>query len=162
MWYQNDGVSTSIRRLHVASMLIWCHFYITCPFGVRCQNDLPTSVRHHHIVTTLLRYRFTSCARWTFAKRLILCTLTFSAGWMNMSSIVNVSNASLRLCISSMRLTVSLATWRRILALSQSVVNSPDNDLYPFSCPANCQIPGNFHTSMPFSRSAEEKMVYKR
>ena len=33
IWCQNDDVSTSIRRDHVASTLIRRHFYVMCPLG---------------------------------------------------------------------------------------------------------------------------------
>ena len=33
IWYQNDVVSTSIRRNHVAPTLIRRHFYAMCPLG---------------------------------------------------------------------------------------------------------------------------------
>ena len=33
IWCQNDVVSTSMRRNHVASTLIRRHFYVMCPLG---------------------------------------------------------------------------------------------------------------------------------
>ena len=33
IWCQNDVVSTSMRRDHVASTLIRRHFYVICPLG---------------------------------------------------------------------------------------------------------------------------------
>ena len=33
IWCQIDVVSTSMRRLHVESTLIRCHFYVMCPLG---------------------------------------------------------------------------------------------------------------------------------
>ena len=38
MWCQNDVVSTSIRRHHVASTLIRRHFFAMCPLGTICNN----------------------------------------------------------------------------------------------------------------------------
>ena len=42
IWCQNDVVSTSMRRHHVASTLIRRHFYVMCPLGsickMRCQH----------------------------------------------------------------------------------------------------------------------------
>ena len=34
IWCQNDVVSTSMRRDHVASMLIRRHFYVMCLLGL--------------------------------------------------------------------------------------------------------------------------------
>ena len=37
IWCQNDVVSTSMRRNHVASTFIRRHLYVMCPAGVYCQ-----------------------------------------------------------------------------------------------------------------------------
>ena len=34
IWCQNAVVSTSMRRHHVASTLIRCHFHVMCPLGM--------------------------------------------------------------------------------------------------------------------------------
>ena len=38
IWCQNDVVSTSMRRNHVASTIIRRHFYAMCPLG-ECHPD---------------------------------------------------------------------------------------------------------------------------
>ena len=40
-WCQNDVVSTSMRRNHVASTLIRRHFYVMCPLGIAFLEVLP-------------------------------------------------------------------------------------------------------------------------
>ena len=45
IWCQNDVVSTSMRRHHVASTLIRRHFYVMCPLGKLLSADLAVLCR---------------------------------------------------------------------------------------------------------------------
>ena len=34
------------------------------PVGIWCQNDVSTLMRHHHVVSAMIRRHFTTCVRW--------------------------------------------------------------------------------------------------
>ena len=56
------------HRPYVVILLDYCSYRkLRIPAGIWCQNDVDvvsTSMRRHHVASTLIRCHVTSCARW--------------------------------------------------------------------------------------------------